>query len=127
MAARSRRTDPPPPDDPEAAGPPGDPESAARTICLRLLDRRARTRAELAAALARRGIPDDAAERVLDRFAQVGLIDDAGLADGFAQAQHHERGLSGRAVAVKLRRRGVEEDAVQAAIAGIDRGSEIEV
>jgi regulatory protein len=99
----------------------------ARTICLRQLDRRARTRAELADTLARRGVPDQAAERVLDRFVEVGLIDDAGLADGFAQAQHQERGLSGRAVAMKLRRRGVAEESVQAAVAGIDRGSEVEV
>jgi regulatory protein len=115
------------PDDPQLAGPPGDPESVARTICLRQLDRRARTRAELADTLGRRGIPDEAAERVLDRFVEVGLIDDAGLADGFAQAQHQERGLSGRAVAMKLRRRGVAEESVQAAVAGIDRGSEVEV
>ena len=53
-------------------------------ICLRLLDQRARSRAELADALRRRGVPDDAATRVLDRFVEVGLIDDAALAAGFA-------------------------------------------
>jgi regulatory protein len=113
-----------PPEDAEALAPPGDPESAARTICLRLLDRRARTRAELASALAKRGIPDDAARHVLDRFAEVGLVDDDALADGFALAQHRERGLAGRAVAAKLRQRGVAEDTVQGALAGIDRDSE---
>ena len=117
-------TDGPPPEDAEALGPPGDPESAARTICLRLLDRRARTRAELASALVKRGIPDDAAQRVLDRFAEVGLVDDSALADGFALAQHRERGLAGRAVAAKLRQRGVADDAVRAALAQIDPDSE---
>ena len=111
-------------DDP--ASEPGDPETVARIIVLRALDRSARTRAELATALARRGVPDDAAERVLDRFVQVGLIDDAALADGYALAQHRERGLAGRAVAQKLRRRGVPDDTLQAALEQIDSDSELD-
>lgn len=101
----------------------GDPESVARAICLRQLAQRARSRAELADTLRRRGVPDDAAGRVLDRFVEVGLIDDAALAAGFAAAQHEERGLAPRAVAVKLRRRGLAEVA-DAAVAGIDADKE---
>jgi regulatory protein len=104
---------------------PGDPETSARIICLRLLDSNARTRAELSTALRKRGIPDDAAERVLDRFAAVGLVDDAALADSYALAQHRERGLAGRAVAVKLRRRGVSDSTLQAALEQIDAASEV--
>src|SRR6266568_2269882 len=76
MAAR-RADDPSinvPPEDEQDA--PGDPESVARAICLRLLTQRARSRAELAEALHRRGVPDDAASAVLTRYAEVGLIDD---------------------------------------------------
>lgn len=105
-------------------GPPGDPESVARVICLRLLDQRARTRSELAAVLRRRGVPDEAARTVLDRLTDVGLIDDAELADGYALAQHRERGLAGRAVAMKLRQRGIDESIVQAAVGQIDGESE---
>jgi regulatory protein len=112
------------PEDSGSLGPPGDPDEVARIICLRLLDRRAYTRAELVAALRKRGVPDDAAGRVLDRLAELRLIDDAALADGFAQAQHRERGLAGRAVATKLRQRGVADDAVRSAVAQIDRDSE---
>jgi regulatory protein len=108
----------------DPSAPPGDPESAARIICLRLLDQRARTRAELAQALRKRGIPDDAARTVLDRYAEVGLIDDAALADRMAAAQHQERGLAGRAVAVRLRQRGLDEDLVRTAVGQIDRDSE---
>ena len=107
-------------------GPPGDPESVARVICLRLLDQRARTRSELATVLRRRGVPDDAARTVLDRLTDVGLIDDAALADGYALAQHRERGLAGRAVAMKLRQRGIDESIVQAAVGQIDAESEAE-
>ncbi|MEO6887022.1 MAG: regulatory protein RecX [Jatrophihabitantaceae bacterium] len=113
-----------PPDDQVSLGPPADPESVARTICLRLLDRRARTRGELASALRRKGVPDEAAERVLDRFTEVGLIDDRALANGYALAQHRERGLAGRAVAKKLRHRGVDEDTVRTAVEQIDPDSE---
>ena len=63
------------------AGPEPDPESVARTILLRRLAAAPRTRAQLAADLAARDVPGDAAERVLDRFTEVGLIDDAAFAD----------------------------------------------
>ena len=114
--------DPPAPGDPEQDL--GDPAAVARAICLRLLGQRARSRSELADALARRGVPDDAAAAVLDRFTEVGLIDDTALAEGLAGAQHRERGLARRAVAMKLRQRGLDDDTVQAAVAGIDGESE---
>jgi regulatory protein len=101
----------------------GDPDSVARAICLRQLAQRARSRAELATALRKRGVPDAAATRVLDRFVEVGLIDDVALAVGYAEAQHQERGLSRRAVAGKLRQRGLADQA-DAALAGIDADDE---
>ena len=127
MGARRRPADEaefeqPPPGDPEQN--PGDPAAVARAICLRLLTQRARSRAELADALARRGVPDDAATEVLHLFTDVGLIDDAALAEALSAAQHRERGLAGRAVAVKLRQRGLDDDVVRSALTGIDRDSE---
>jgi regulatory protein len=127
-SARGRRRRPrdiaegePPPGDPDLH--PGDPDSVARTICLRLLTMRARSRAELADALAARDVPDDAATRVLDRFTEVGLIDDAALAASLAGAQHRERGLARRAVAAKLRQRGLADE-LDEALSGIDADSE---
>lgn len=112
------------PPDPADDQPPAEPEAVARRICLQQLDRRARSRAELATVLRRRGVPDDAAAAVLDRFAEVGLIDDAGLAELVAGAQHRERGLARRAVAAKLRQRGFDDDVVGAALTGIDGDDE---
>ncbi|WP_375475384.1 regulatory protein RecX [uncultured Jatrophihabitans sp.] len=115
-------------DGPEVPGDPeqplGDPESVARAICLRLLTQRARSRAELAGALERRGVPAESAARVLDRFTEVGLIDDLELAQTLAGAQHRERGLARRAVAAKLRQRGLDADAIDRGLAGIDAESE---
>jgi regulatory protein len=101
----------------------GDPDGVARAICLRLLTQRARSRAELAKALTKRDVPDDAANRVLDRFVEVGLIDDAALAAGLVQAQHRERGLARRALAAKLRERGLDDE-VDAALDAIDGDDE---
>jgi regulatory protein len=103
---------------------PADPESVARTICLRLLDIRARTRVELANELSRRRVPLPAATAVLDRFSELGLIDDAKLAGSFALARHTERGHAGKAIAAQLRRRGVAEEVIGDAIAQIDPASE---
>ena len=115
----------------ESVGAPGDPEqdlghpeAVARAICLQQLTRRARSRAELAATLRKRGVPNDAATRVLDRFTEVGLIDDAALAHNLAGAQHQERGLARRAVAAKLRQRGIDDEVVGEAVSGIDSDSE---
>ena len=52
---------PPLPEDGGQHDLPGDPVSVARAICLRLLTDRQRTRAELATALRRKRVPDDAA------------------------------------------------------------------
>src|SRR5882757_6625094 len=98
----------------------GDPETVARIICLRLLDRRAYTRAELSTALARRGVPESAANTVLDRFREVGLIDDLALAADFATARHTERGLAARAISTQLHRRGIDPAVIAKVTEGID-------
>src|SRR5262249_4160532 len=68
-----------------------DPEEAARQICLRLLAAGPRTRAQLASALRRRRVPDEIAEAVLGRFAEVRLIDDAAFAQAWVETRHHGR------------------------------------
>jgi regulatory protein len=99
---------------------PADPEQAARAICLRLLTGQPRTRSELAAALAKRGIPDDAAATVLDRFSEVGLIDDAAFAEAWVNSRHRGRGLASRALQLELHRRGVAADTVREALETLD-------
>ena len=54
-----------------------DPEAVARKILLDTLTGQARSRKELADKLAKRGVPDGLAGELLDRFTEVGLIDDA--------------------------------------------------
>ena len=85
-------------------------------MCLRLLTLAPRTRAQLADALRKRGIPDGAAEEVLSRFEEVGLIDDAAFARAWVESRHYSRGLAGRALSAELRQRGVAADEIRAAI-----------
>jgi regulatory protein len=114
------------PDAPEPglSEPDADPVAVAREICLRLLTDRARTREELARALARKGVPGEAAAAVLDRFDEVGLIDDAAFAAQWVRSRHTHRGLGRRAIAVELRRKGVADEVAGEALAEVDAESE---
>ena len=106
--------------DPDHAGPPADPEAVARQICLQMLTAAPRTRAQLASALARRGVPSEAADAVLERFADVQLIDDALFARAWVDSRHHGRGLARRALAAELRQRGVASQDIQSAVSRLD-------
>jgi len=98
----------------------GDPEAKARQICLRLLTVSPRTRAQLAQALSRRGVPDQAAEAVLSRFTDAGLIDDAAFARAWVESRHHSRGLSRRSLSDELKRRGVDSEEIREAVGTLD-------
>jgi regulatory protein len=109
---------------PRAHEGPEDPEAAARQICLRLLTIEPRSRSQLAEALRRRHIPGPAAEAVLDRFTQAGLIDDPAFARAWVESRHHSRGLSRRALSAELHRRGVADEDVHDAIELVDDDQE---
>lgn len=99
-------------------------EEQARALCLRLLTARARTRAELHGRLAQRGYPDDVSERVLDRLASVGLVDDTDFAQQWVRSRRAHAGKSKRALAAELHTKGVDNDVITTALAGIDAGAE---
>ncbi|WP_405469936.1 recombination regulator RecX [Streptomyces canus] len=108
----------------EKGEPPADPVERARAICLRLLTGTPRTRKQLADALRKREIPDDAAEEVLSRFEEVGLINDSAFADAWVESRHHGRGLARRALAQELRTKGVDSTLIDAAVSQLDSDQE---
>ncbi|MFT4083392.1 MAG: regulatory protein RecX [Nocardioides sp.] len=112
---------PEPEQDPEA-----DHEAVARKILLDQLTGQARSRQELAARLARRHVPDEVAGRVLDRFEEVGLVDDAAFARSWVSARGRAdgKGLARRVLAQELRRKGVDDEAARAALDEIDPAEE---
>src|SRR3954452_7841812 len=107
----TKASEPPDPADPDA-----NPESVARTIALRMLDSQPRTRLELERAMAGRDVPSDVAAGVLDRFTEVGLVDDEAFAQAWVDSRHRGRGLAKRALSAELRRRGVDESVLREAV-----------
>ncbi|MFH9761378.1 recombination regulator RecX [Streptomyces anulatus] len=107
-------------------GEPRDPVEQARNICLRLLTGTPRTRKQLADALRKREIPDEAAEEVLARFVDVGLIDDAAFAGAWVESRHHGRGLARRALVRELRTKGVDSAVIDEAVGQLDPDQEEE-
>lgn len=103
-----------------------DPEAVARKILLDTLTGQARTRKELADKLAKRGVPDDLAAQLLDRFTEVGLVDDAAFARQWVESRHRSRGLAPRALAQELRRKGVDDVAAKEALEQIDEADQRE-
>ncbi|BDB43403.1 regulatory protein RecX [Mycobacterium kiyosense] len=93
-------------------------------MCLRLLTARARTRAELAGQLAKKGYPDEVSHRVLDRLAAVGLVDDADFAEQWVRSRRANAGKSKRALAAELRTKGVDNEVITGVLGGIDAGAE---
>ena len=85
---------------------------------------RPRTRAELAKALARKAISDEVITEVLDRYDEVGIIDDAAFARAWVSTRHHGRGLARRALADELRHRGVDADVASEALETLDEDDE---
>ncbi|WP_431830678.1 regulatory protein RecX [Propioniciclava flava] len=82
---------------------------------LRLLDSRARSRAELVEAMAKKAVPEAVIAEVLDRFEDVGLVDDAQFAALWVEGQQR-RMKSGRVLRQELRRKGVSDDVITEAL-----------
>lgn len=102
-----------------------DPEAKARQICLRLLTIAPRTRAQLSQAMRRGGVPAETAEAVLDRFTDVGMIDDAAFGRAWVESRHHSRGLSRHSLSAELRQRGLGGDEIREAVDTLDPEQEV--
>jgi len=114
------------PEDPVAAGPDADPESVARRILLDQLTGRSRSRKELSDKLAARQVPAEVATELLDRFEEVGLVDDAAFARTWVSQRQEGKGLSRRVLAQELRRKGIDDEVAREALDEIDPDAEAE-
>jgi len=114
----------PHPVDVEQEGPEADPESVARKILLDQLTGRARSRKELSDKLASRNVPTEVATALLDRFEDVGLVDDGAFARTWVSQRQQGKGLSRRVLAQELRRKGVDDEVAKEALEEIDPADE---
>jgi regulatory protein len=78
----------------------------------------------LSGQLAKRGYPDDIRDRVLDRLAAVGLVDDTDFAEQWVRSRRAKAGKSKRALAAELNTKGVDDDVIAAVLGGMDAGTE---
>ncbi len=83
-----------------------------------------RSRAQLEQKLAAKDVPEDVAVEVLDRFEEVGLVDDRAFAAGYVQSRSSGRGR--RALAQELRRKGVDDETAAEALEVVDGESQTE-
>jgi regulatory protein len=102
-----------------------DPYAVARAIVLRRLAARAQTRQELDRALRAKKVPPVVAQQVLDRMASVGLVDDTAFASAWVESRQSRRHLSALALRQELQAKGVDRDAIEAALAPVDTDAEL--
>lgn len=119
-AARRRRLGPEPAPAVDPQDQDADPAQVARTIVLRKLSASARTRAQLADDLQSRGVPDDIAQSVLDRFEDVGLIDDEQFTQQWIDSRRRTRGTARTLLRRELRDKGVDDAVIDDALGQID-------
>ena len=93
-------------------------------MALKLLAVRPRTRAELGSSLRKHGIAGDVVDEVLDRYDEVGIIDDVAFAKAWVTSRHHGRGLARRALAGELRRKGVDDGTTREVLDELDPAEE---
>ncbi|MDO4791264.1 MAG: regulatory protein RecX [Buchananella hordeovulneris] len=112
------------PGSPGPAASPAEQVDLAREAALRSLTACARTRAQLEQSLARKGFEPPVIAQVLDRLTEVGLVDDAAYARALVRDRAKERGLSRKAIAVELSRKGIAGTVAREALEELDPDSE---
>lgn len=111
----------------EQDGPELDPAEVyalAKKVVYDRLAERQRSRADLAQALAKRRVPAEVADAVLDRCEAAGLVDDAAFAREWVRARHQGKGLAPRALAQELRTHGIDDDLAAEALGQVDAESQ---
>ena len=99
---------------------------AAKQVLLRRLSHAPRTRKELAKDLKDKDISDAVANVALDRFEEVGLINDQALASSYVSSQHERKGLGKNALRQQLRAKGISDDMALEAISQISDDQEFQ-
>ena len=103
------------------------PFEKARGIALRRLAVRGRSASELGRDLKSRGVTAEVARDVIERFGQVGLVDDKRFADDWVAQRREGKGLSRARLRRELQGKGIAAETIDAALATIPAGDETEV
>ena len=101
-------------------------EEKGRAIVIRQLSMMDRSRYQLDEAMAKRGVPEDVRFEILDRYTEIGLIDDAHFADMLVRTRLAGAGTSRRVIVDELRRKGIDAGVIEDAVGQIDDVEELE-
>jgi regulatory protein len=89
----------------------------AERISMRALSRRGVSTSELRTMLTKQDEFDpDVIEQEIERLTRVGLLDDVALATDLVDRMHSRKGLGRQAIVADLRRRGIDQTAIDAAL-----------
>jgi len=98
----------------------------AREMALRILGSAPRSVAQLREGLLKRNVVPPLIEEIIDRYIEVGLLNDSELAATVARTRHRERGASRRAISLELSRKGFEPADIEQALDQITDDDELE-
>ena len=109
-----------------AATPPLEPKTARpENVSMHALTRRGMSIAEMTRLLEAREIEPDDVEAEIERLEGVGLLDDQALADNLVRTLQDRKGLGRSAISAELRRRKVDQGAIDEALDSIDTDDEL--
>ena len=103
-----------------------DPHQIAKEVLLKRLSNAPRTRKELAQDLKNKRIEESIAQDALNRFEELGLINDQAFSENFVQNYHARKKLGKNALRQQLRAKGVSEEIAQEAVAQISQSQEFQ-
>lgn len=96
--------------------PEADPYEVARSIVLRQLSMAPRSRHQLLTKLLERGVSNEVADKILDRYEEVQLIDDAEFARMWVRSRAQTRSLARSAIRRELADKGIAAELADEAL-----------
>ena len=108
-----------------SSGSADDAHSQARNIVLNQLNFMPRSRKELETALAKRHIEPDVAKSVLDRFEEIGMVDDAAYAELLIRSRCNTKRVSRSVLRQQLRQKGVNQEIIEEALLVVSDADEL--
>lgn len=97
----------------------------ARAIVLRQLAMVDRSRQQLLDAQTSRSIPEEIALEIVDRFEEVGLVNDEKFAELLVRSRMAERPMSRVGLSRELSRKGIDRDVAEAALDSVSAEDEM--
>ena len=101
-------------------------EEDVRKALLKLLERSSKSSGQLRTLLLEKEFPVQLVDQMIERFIEVGLIDDLALAKDFTEVAVARKSKAKSVIARELRAKHFPQEAIDAAIAEIDSESELE-